>query len=111
MLNQISNADFGDFSCEHGGDLSSNFFNLRVLGITGLSLLFGTSFGESNGENTENIAVVGFNVTNGFNESLPLSNHGTKLVSGDIHSVECGFSGGSFDVVDDKLNLSPSQII
>jgi len=70
-----------------------------VLGIAGFSDLFGASFGEADGENSKNISAVGFNVMNGLNGGLPFSNHRAKLVSGNIHSVECGFGGLSFDFI------------
>jgi len=96
MLNQISNSDFGDFTRQDVGNFSSDFFNLGVLSIAGLSNLFGSSFGEGNGENSENISVVGLNIINSFNGSLPLSKHRANSVSSDVHSVECGFGRSSF---------------
>jgi len=82
-----------------------------VLSIAGLSLLFVSSLGESDGEDTENVSVVGLNVVLGFNGGLPFSNHRTELISGDIHTVEGSFSGGSFDFIDDELNFSPGEVV
>jgi len=70
-----------------------------VLGIAGLYLLLLSSLGESNGENTEDISVVGLNVTLAFNGGLPFSNHGAELVSSNIHSVESGLGGSTFNFI------------
>lgn len=111
MLDQIGNSDLGDFGGEDVGNLSSDFLDLRVLGIAGLSLLSLSSLGETDGENTENVSIVGLDVTLAFNGGLPFSNHRAELISGGVHSVEGGLGGGSLALVDDELDLSPGEVL
>jgi len=110
MLDQISNSDFGDFSRQNISNFSSDFFNLTVLGIAGFSNLFGTSFGETDGEDSENVSVVGLNVVDGFNGGLPFSKHRAQSVSSDVHSVESGSGGSTFNFVNNQLDLSPGVV-
>jgi len=45
-------------------------------------------FGKSNNENTKNSSVLGFDLAEGIDQSLPFSDERAKLVSGHIHAIK-----------------------
>ena len=44
--------------------------------------------GESNTKDTQKISVGSLGINMGLNQGLPLLHHGTKLVGGEVHTVE-----------------------
>jgi len=57
---------FVHFLVEDFGDFCSNLFNLGSLSIGGQFYLFGVSFSDSNGEESQNISVIGSQIVETF---------------------------------------------
>ena len=53
-------------------------------------LLGGTALllGESNTKDTQKVSIGSLGINMGLNQCLPLLHHGTKLVGGEVHTVE-----------------------
>ena len=68
------------------------------------------AFSESNAEHSNEVAVVGFGLNKGLNESVPLLNQGAEFVSGDVHTVEVGVAVESLHFFDLYLHLPPGTI-
>ena len=57
----------------------------------GIAMLLGGAallLGESNTKDTQKISVGSLGINMGLNQGLPLLHHGTKLVGGEVHTVE-----------------------
>jgi len=80
---------------------------LGVLGVAGGSHLLGSSLGEANAEQSEQIAINGLGLHEGFDEGVPFLDEGAQLVLGHVHSVEVGEAVVSLDFFNLDLNLSP----
>jgi hypothetical protein len=72
--------------------------------------LSGSSSCESNEEDSKNISIGSLGINVDFNESLPLADHLAKFISGDIKSVERGFTVTALNIINDKLDLTPSKL-
>ena len=72
----------------------------------GLNLFLG-SLGEGDGEKSEGESVGGLGLDGGLDEGVPLLDHGTSLISSDVHTIEVGVAVESFDLVNLELELSP----
>jgi len=78
--------------CDH---LLSNELGLGVGGVRSLSNLLSFSMGVTNAEKSKEVSVFGFNISEGFNETAPLSDRVKSLISVDVESVETGVTVGS----------------
>lgn len=67
--------------------------------------------GETNDEAAEDGTVLSLDVTEGFDQGLPLSDERAEFVTGHIHAVEGGSAGVTFNIFDLELNLSPGHVV
>merc|ERR1719180_313022 len=78
-----------------------------LLGLRVASLLLAEVLlpGEPNAENPQQVAVSGLHIHVGFNESLPLLDHGSQLISGQVHAMKVGQAVLALDLLTHKLEL------
>merc|ERR550539_697596 len=85
--------------------------HLCALGIACLLDLVGPLLGKSNTEKTEKEAISGPYINIGFNECLPLLDHGAKFVSGEVHAMEVGQNVAALDLLSNELELAECNFI
>ena len=90
--------------------LGSDLSDLRRLGVRRLLDLVLRSLGETNGEQSENVAVGGSDVDRGLDERLPLSDDRSELVGGEVHAEERGEAALAGDLLDPQLDL-PERLL
>ena len=99
--------DFFDHSLNH---LLSDEFLLRVLGVArGLDLSLNAA-GESNAEETHEVAVCSFGLRKGLNEGVPLLDQGAEFVACDVETVVVGKAFESLDLLAAHLDLSEGLV-
>lgn len=102
-----------------GGDVPSNdlahlpadLAHLCVLSIAGLVKRHWVLHGEADAEDTEQVAVECLHISAGFDQSLPLLGHGTKLVCCQIHTVEVGEHFTALDIFSNETELTEGPVI
>jgi len=82
---------------------------VRTAGIRLLLDLSILSLGESNHEDSEEVAVGRLDIDEALNERLPFSNHRIKLIGSDIQAVEGSLGSMTFNLIKDQLYFSPLQ--
>lgn len=85
--------------------------DLGGLSVGGLSELVRPPLGESNSEQTDEVAVSGLDVNVGLDEGLPLANQGAEFVGGEVHAVEGEESVLALDFVDSELDLAERCVL
>lgn len=85
--------------------------NLRRSGVSGLLDLVGTSLGESDSEDTEEVVVGGLDRDVGLDQGLPLANEGAELVGSEVETVEVGQAVLALHFVDAKLDLAERVVL
>src|SRR5699024_3030280 len=70
--------------------LFANGADLSGLSVAGLLDLVGPLAGEADAKDAQKIAVGGADVHVGLDQSLPLLDHRSKLIGGEVHAVEVG---------------------
>lgn len=80
-------------------------------GVGGLLDLVGAPLGEGNGEQTEEVVVGGLDDNVGLNQGLPLADEGSKLVVGEVETVEVGQAVLALDLVDAELDLAEAVVL
>ena len=111
---EVEDLGGGGFSDLLGNDLvhaASDLLLLRAEGIVGLLLLVCRFSGEDDGENSDNISVLGSAILNSFNEGFALLDEGAKLVTGHIDTVEAAESISSSGLIDDQTDFSPGKVV
>lgn len=95
-------------SCLHNLDhLLHDQFLVRALGVaSGPDLLLG-SLGEGDGEQSEDETIGGLGLDGGFDQGVPLLDHGTSLISRDVHAIEVGVAIKAFNLINLEFKLSP----
>jgi len=86
VLGELGDVEFRSFSSDESIDFSSDGFNLRGLGISSCLDVFLSvgSLGESQSEDSNNVAVVGLAVDSRLNESLPLADHRAESITSNV---------------------------
>jgi len=80
---------------------------LGVLGVAGSSHLLGGSLSETNTEKSEEVAINGLGLHEGFDEGVPLLDEGAELVLGNVHTVEVSEAIVALNFFNLDLDLSP----
>ena len=84
---------------------------LGVLGVAGGLNLSPPSSSEADSKDSEQEAVLGFDLNERLNEGLPFLNELANLVSGGAHAVEAGIAVRVLDLLDLKLDVSPPHVL
>lgn len=98
----------GSFTCDDLKHFLSDFPDLRRFGVSGLLDLVGATLGESDSEESEEVAIGGTDVNVGLDQRLPLSDQRPELVGGEVHSVEVGQTVLALNLIDTELNFTES---
>lgn len=61
--------------------------------------------GESNAEEPQEVSIGCLDISVSLDESLPLLNHGSELIGGEVHSVEVRQAVLALDVLAQQLEL------
>ena len=61
---------------------------------------------ETNAKDTNEVSISGLDIDMGFNQSLPLLNHGSKFISGQVHTIELGQTALALNFFAQKLEFS-----
>jgi len=80
--------------------------NLRALRVRGLLDLIRSAFGETDGEQSEQVIVGGLDGDVGLNEGLPFTDEGAKFVGGEVKAVEVGQAVFALNLIDTELDLA-----
>lgn len=95
-------------SCLHNLDhLLHDQLSVRGLRVAGCSDLLLRSLGEGDGEQSQDEAVGGLGLRGGFDQGVPLLDHGTTLISRDVHAIEVGVAIKSLNLINLEFKLSP----
>lgn len=92
------------------GHLLANATNLRRAGVGGLLDLVWSSLGKGNGEQAEEVVIGRLHGHIGFDQGLPLADQRSKLVRGEVETVEVCEAVLSLDLVHAELDLSESVV-
>lgn len=93
------------------GHFASNGSNLGRRRIGGFLDLIRAAFGESNGEETDEVIICRLHSHIGFNKSLPFTNEGSKFIGSEIEAVEVGQTIFALDLVYAETNLSERVLL
>lgn len=99
------------FALNDLGHLLSDSSDLRRGGIGGLLDLIGSTLGESNGEQAQEIVIGGLDRDIGLDQRLPLSDKGSELVGCEVETVEVGQAVLSLNLIDTELDLSECVVL
>ena len=88
LLDQLLQVATLGFPLHDLNHFRADFSDLGRFGVGRLFDLVGLSLGETNGEQSENVAVGRSDINRGFNEGLPFSDDGAEFVGGEVHAVE-----------------------
>jgi len=91
--------------------LLSDLLLLGVLGVASSLNLTVLSSGEGNGEESDEVTVVGLGLDESLDERVPLLDEGAHLVSGDGASGEVGEAIESLNFLNLELDDSPCEIV
>ena len=103
--------EFWDFSGEDLGDDLSDSSDVRRLSVSVSLDLVGLLSGEGNGEDSQDVVIGGLNGDVSLDKSLPLSDHGSQLISGEVHTVEVGEQVLTLNFIDSQLDLSVRVVL
>jgi len=101
----------GNLSCNDLDHLLSDGTDLRGLRVRGFLVHVGTSARETDGEDSEQIPVGGFDVTVSFDARLPFLHEGSQLVGGHRHPVKVRHHILPLNVFADQLELSERDLV
>lgn len=87
------------------------FAYFRVLSIRGLASGALGVAGESDGEQTKQVAIGGLHVDERLDGRLLLLDHRTQLVGRDVHAVKVGQTILALGLLDDELELAESVFV
>lgn len=107
---QLSQSGVLDFSGQDFRDNLSDSSNVRGLSVRGLLDLVSLSSGEGNGEDSQNVVVSSLDSNVSFNQSLPLSDHRSQFVGGEIQTVEVGQQVLTLNFINSQLDLSEGVV-
>jgi len=112
LLDQFWDVAVADLADDDLGHLLSDLFDLLALGVGGLLYLtLGSLFGEGNDENSKMVVISGLGIDLAFDHGLPLLNHTTGLVSGEVHTVEVEHAVLTLDIFAHQFELSEAGSI
>ena len=69
------------------------------------------AFSESNTEHSAEVSIAGFGLGESLNEGVPLLDEGTKLVSGDVQTIEVSVAIEVLDLLNLQSHLSPGELL
>lgn len=111
LRGELGKGAAGSLSLDDVGHLESNGSDLRRSGVCGLLDLVGSSLGESDGEEADEVVVGGLDGDVGLNEGLPLSHERSELVGGEVETVESGQAVLALNLVDSEAHLSEGVVL
>lgn len=91
--------------------LLSDLLDLGGLGVASSLDLTVLSSGESDGEESHEVAVVSLGLDESLNKGVPFLDEGAHLVSGDADSTEVGEAIESLNFFNLELDDSPCEIV
>jgi len=107
----IVDGDLGEFRDEVRVYSCADFAYVGGFSVRLLLDLLRVALGESDDEDTEDIAICSLSINEGLDESLPLANHLEELVTSDVHSVEGGLGCVTINLVYDETDLAPLRAL
>ena len=108
--NQVLDFAAADFASDDVEHALADGADLGALGVAGLLDLLRAALGEGDSEEAQQVAVGGLDIDVGFNEALPLLDHGAELVLGIGHAVEVGQAGLALDFIDAQAELTEGLV-
>jgi len=91
--------------------LLSDLLDLGLFGVASSLDLSVLSSGESNGEESDEVAVGGLGLDEGLDKGVPFLDEGAHLVSGDADTTEVGEAIESLNFFNLELDDSPCEIV
>ena len=110
-VEDLGGVGLGDLLSHDVVDSLSDDLLLGGEGVVGSALLVGGLLGEGDDEDSEHVAVSGFDVLDGFDEGFSLLDEGAEFVSGHVDSVEGGDCLSALGLIDDEFDFSPVEAI
>jgi len=111
LLEQVLEGVLGDFGLEDFHDLLAEELLLGAFGVAGGLDLELVAAGEGDGEETDEVAILGLCLNESLDKGVPLLDEGAELVADDIHAVEVGVHIETFDFLALELDLSPCHLV
>ncbi len=100
LKDELGDVRLLDVAGDDGHHLLANLANLTSLSIRGGAALGVEALGEANGEDAENVAISGLDISVSLDEGLVLTNEATELVGGHVHALEGGQALSADDLID-----------
>jgi len=91
--------------------LLANEAGLCALGVGSFADLVLASLGETNAEQTQQVAIGGLDINAGFDQRLPFADEALELVGSDGQTVEVGQAVLALDVVDTERNVDEGLVL
>lgn len=111
QVEDLGDVGFADLLSNDVVDSLADDLLLGRKGIVGLALLVRRLAGEGDHEDSQDIAVLGLDVGNSFDEGFSLLDEGAELISGGVDSVEGSDGLSAFGLINNQLNLSPVEAV
>jgi len=91
--------------------LAADVLDLLRLGVRSLLDLILSLLSEANAEKSERVSVARFHIDTSLDHRLPLLDHGTGLVRGEVHAVEVGEAVASLNIFADEPELAEGDLV
>lgn len=111
LVGELRQSAGGGLPLDNLGHLLANSTDLRRAGVGGLLDLVGTSLGEGNGKEANEVVISRLHSNVGLNERLPLADQGAQLVGGEVQAVEVGKAVLALDLIHAELNLAEGVVL
>ena len=108
---ELSQGGVLNLSVDDLGHLLSDGSDVRRLSVGGLLDLVSLTLGECNSKDSDDVIVGGLSSDVALNQRLPLSNHGSELVRGHVHTVEVGEQVVTLNLVNSQLDVSEGVVL
>ena len=110
-LDEVLEGGLGDGGEEDLHHLAAELLFLGALGVAGSLDLLLVALGEGNGENTDDVAVLGLGLDEGLDEGVPLLDEGAEAVTSDVETVEVSVAFETLDFLALEANLAPGLVV
>lgn len=111
LLGELSKGARAGLTGHDLGHLLADLPDLGRSGVGGLLDLVGSSLGEGDGEEADEVVIGGLDDDVGLDEGLPLADERAELVRGEVEAVEVGQAVLALDLVDTELDLAESVVL
>jgi hypothetical protein len=111
LLEEVTEGGLGNFTEHDFHHLGAELLLLGALGVASSLDLLGMTAGESDSENTDEVAIEGLGLNEGLDEGVPLLDESAETVTSDVEAVEVGVAIVTLDFLALEANLAPCLFV